>query len=72
MSWLGQEQLRQDFDWARSGAWAEGAGAVILDIVKGNARAQACYARNGFKLTGHEKPGARDGLMEVEMRKNLR
>lgn len=53
--------------------WAKGAGAtaVVLDIVKGNIRAQRAYARAGFQLTGHEKPGGRAGLIEVEMRKNL-
>jgi GNAT superfamily N-acetyltransferase len=51
-------------------SWAavEGAREVRLRIARGNLRAQRCYERNGFRLTGRELAGEREGLIEVEMR----
>jgi RimJ/RimL family protein N-acetyltransferase len=50
-------------------AWAAGEGAreVRLRIARGNHRAQRCYERNGFRLTGREMTGDREGLIEIEM-----
>jgi RimJ/RimL family protein N-acetyltransferase len=50
-------------------SWAAGEGAreVRLRIARGNRRAQRCYERNGFRLTGREMAGHREGLIEVEM-----
>ena len=51
-------------------SWAAGEGAreVRLRIARGNHRAQRCYERNGFRLTGREIAGNRAGLFELEMR----
>ncbi|HEY7285252.1 MAG TPA: GNAT family N-acetyltransferase [Vicinamibacterales bacterium] len=50
-------------------AWARGEGAreVRLRIARGNQRAQRCYERNGFRTTGREVRGEREGLVEIEM-----
>jgi ribosomal protein S18 acetylase RimI-like enzyme len=54
-------------DWAVQG----GATEVTLCIAKGNDRAQRCYERHGFRLTGHETAGGRAGFVEVEMARSI-
>jgi len=50
-------------------AWASAhrASTVQLHVEQQNARARRVYERNGFRATGHEVAGARDGMIEVEM-----
>jgi ribosomal protein S18 acetylase RimI-like enzyme len=50
-------------------SWAatEGAKEVRLHVARDNDRAQRCYERNAFRLTGHESVGGRPGLVELEM-----
>jgi GNAT superfamily N-acetyltransferase len=50
--------------------WAAGRSAreVRLFVTKANERAQRFYARNGFRLTGHETIREKDGLVDLEMR----
>jgi GNAT superfamily N-acetyltransferase len=54
-------------------SWAAGEGAreVRLHVVRGNVRAVRCYERNGFSTTGDEIVGRREGLVEIEMRRQL-
>jgi GNAT superfamily N-acetyltransferase len=54
-------------------AWAaaEGVVAVRLKVVRGNASAERCYARNAFRPTGRETVRERDGLVEVEMERSV-
>jgi ribosomal protein S18 acetylase RimI-like enzyme len=49
--------------------WAAGEGAsqVRLQVAKNNDRARRCYERSGFGVTGAERAGGREGLVEVEM-----
>ncbi|HWN83364.1 MAG TPA: GNAT family N-acetyltransferase [Candidatus Udaeobacter sp.] len=54
-------------DWAA----ARGDRELWLHVTQGNARAQACYARNGFHPTGETLVRERDGAIEVEMRRDL-
>jgi ribosomal protein S18 acetylase RimI-like enzyme len=54
--------------WAAS----EGAQEVRLHVADGNVRAQRCYGRHGFRLTGREVAGTRDGLVEIEMQRSVR
>ncbi len=51
--------------------WARDAGAreVVLHVDKRDARARRFYERNGFRVTGAELARERDGLPELEMRK---
>ena len=53
--------------------WAadEQASEVRLCIAKGNHRAQRCYERNGFRATGCESVGERNGFVEVEMMRSV-
>jgi GNAT superfamily N-acetyltransferase len=50
--------------------WAAGQHAreVRLFVTRVNERAQRCYVRNGFQLTGHETIREKDGLVDLEMR----
>ena len=50
-------------------AWAglEGARIVRLDVMQANERARRCYARHGFRPTGHERLRERDGQIQVTM-----
>jgi ribosomal protein S18 acetylase RimI-like enzyme len=48
-------------------ATAQGAAAVRLDVVEGNAPAIKLYERNGFTLTGRQINRERDGAIELEM-----
>jgi ribosomal protein S18 acetylase RimI-like enzyme len=54
-------------------AWASGEGVreVRLRIAKGNDRAQRCYERNGFRVTGREDVREADGFVEVEMQRPI-
>lgn len=50
-------------------AWAEAERARIVRLVvmKTNEPARRCYARNGFRPTGHEEFRERDGEVQVRM-----
>jgi|SRR5579862_1436151 len=48
-------------------AAASGATHVRLGIVEGNARAQRCYERAGFRLTGHSQQLDCNANPEIEM-----
>ena len=54
-------------------AWASGLGCHWLDleIVEGNARAEAVFRRHGFIRTGGVITRARDGLVEAQMSRSL-
>jgi len=54
-------------------AWAEADGATRLFLHVGcdNLRARRCYARLGFRSTGHEVMRLRDAAIEVEMERPL-
>ncbi len=54
-------------------AWAESVGArlVRLDVMRANARALRFYERNGFRLTGREAVRERDGMLEVQMERQV-
>ena len=61
----GDQLVAAVLDWAES----RGAHEVCLHVTQGNARAQAFYVRNGFRLTGEELVRQRDGTIELEMRR---
>jgi GNAT superfamily N-acetyltransferase len=61
----GDQLVAAVLDWAE----ARGAREVCLHVTQGNARAQAFYLRNGFRLTGEELVRQRDGTIELEMRR---
>jgi ribosomal protein S18 acetylase RimI-like enzyme len=50
-------------------AWSEAAHAttIRLEVIKTNLRAQRCYERNGFRLTGEERARESDGRVEATM-----
>jgi ribosomal protein S18 acetylase RimI-like enzyme len=50
-------------------AWAvvKDARMVRLDVMRSNERARRCYARLGFRPTGHEELRARDGQVQIRM-----
>jgi RimJ/RimL family protein N-acetyltransferase len=50
-------------------AWAgaEGARVVRLDVMQANERARRCYARHGFRATGHQGVSERDGQIQFRM-----
>ena len=54
-------------------AWAElqGARVVRLDVIHANEPARRCYARNGFRATGHEERRERDGQVQVRMERPI-
>jgi GNAT superfamily N-acetyltransferase len=54
-------------------AWAsdEGMTDVWLHVDERNGRARRCYERNGFRATGEVMIRDRDGLPEVEMRREV-
>jgi len=54
-------------------AWAaeQGACEVALHVVEDNPRARRCYERSGFRATGRTLVRARDGAIEIEMRRSL-
>ncbi len=54
-------------------SWAaeQRAREVRLNIAKANTRAQRCYERNGFVVTGRVTVRQADGFVEVEMAKRL-
>ena len=43
------------------------ADRIRLDVVQGNETARGCYARHGFRPTGHTTIRARDGAIEIQM-----
>ncbi|HZY09238.1 MAG TPA: GNAT family N-acetyltransferase, partial [Ilumatobacteraceae bacterium] len=53
--------------WTRS----QGYSAVQLLITEGNDRAEGMHRRNGFELTGTSTRRDRDGLVELEMLRDL-
>jgi ribosomal protein S18 acetylase RimI-like enzyme len=53
--------------WATECAFSH----VLLHVGRHNARARRLYERCGFQATGHEVPGVRAGIVEVEMRIEL-
>jgi ribosomal protein S18 acetylase RimI-like enzyme len=53
--------------WARS----QGYSAVQLLVTEGNDRAEGMYRRNGFRRTGRSTRRDRDGLLELEMLRDL-
>jgi ribosomal protein S18 acetylase RimI-like enzyme len=59
----GDQLVAAVLDWAA----ARGAHAIYLHVTHGNARAQAFYLRNGFRLTGERLVRQRDGTIELEM-----
>jgi ribosomal protein S18 acetylase RimI-like enzyme len=54
-------------------AWAESEGArvVRLNVIQTNDRARRFYERNGFRNTGKEAIRERDGLVEIQMEREV-
>ena len=52
-------------------ARTDGSTTMVLWVVAGNSRAQGCYERHAFSRTGLEEQRERDGVIEIEMARDL-